>query len=68
MAAPAVYGLSWFRSKIGTATGAYTTAMATPDPSLICDLHLSLGQRWVLNPLSKARDRTHIFMDTLLGS
>ena len=35
---------------------AYTTATATPDPSRICDLHHSLQQCWILNPLSGARD------------
>ena len=37
---------------------AYTTATATPDPSRICNLHHSSWQCWVLNPLSKARERT----------
>ena len=37
---------------------AYTTATATPDPSRVCDLHHSSQQRRILNPLSKARDRT----------
>ena len=41
---------------------AYTTATATPDLSCVCDLHHS-QQCWVLNPLSKARDRTHFLMD-----
>ena len=40
------------------------TATATPDPSHICDLRQSLRQRWILNPLSEARDWTHIPMDT----
>ena len=35
---------------------AYTPATATPDPSLICDLHHSSWQCQILNPLSKARD------------
>ena len=35
---------------------AYTTATAVPDPSHICDLHPSLQQRQILNPLSEARD------------
>ena len=43
---------------------AYTTATATPDPSGICDLHLSSWQHWILNPLSRARDQTHVLMDT----
>ena len=42
---------------------AYTTAIATPDPSHICDLHHSSQQCQILNPLSGARDGTHILMD-----
>ena len=34
------------------------------DLSLVCDLHRSSWQRRVLNPLSKARDRTCTFMAT----
>ena len=36
---------------------AHATATATPDPSHVCDLHHSSRQRWILNPLSKARGR-----------
>ena len=43
---------------------AYTTATATRDPSPICDLHWGSRQRWILNSLSEARDRTPILMDT----
>ena len=39
---------------------AYTTATATPDPSHIC----SLRQPEILNPLSEARNQTHVLMDT----
>ena len=42
---------------------AYTTAMATSDPSCICKLHCSLGQHGILNPLSEARDRTYILAE-----
>ena len=35
---------------------AYTTATATSDLTLICDLHHSLWQHWIFNPLNKARD------------
>ena len=35
---------------------AYTTATAMRDPSSVCDLHHSLWQCQVLNPLSEARD------------
>ena len=42
---------------------AYITATATLDPNRICDLYHSSWQRWILNPLSEARDRTCIPMD-----
>ena len=35
---------------------ASTTTTATRYPSRVCDLHPSSRQRWILNPLSKARD------------
>ena len=35
---------------------AYATAIATPDPSCVCDLLHSSRQCWILNTLSKARD------------
>ena len=38
----------------------YTTATATQDPSL----HHCSQQCQILNPLSKARDRTQVLMDT----
>ena len=37
---------------------AYTTATATLDLSSICNPHHSSWQHRILNPLSKARDRT----------
>ena len=43
---------------------AYTTATAMPDLSHNCDLHHISQQRWILNPLSEARDRTRVLMDT----
>ena len=43
---------------------ACTTATATRDLSHICDLCRSLWKHQNLNPLSKARDRTCIRMDT----
>ena len=35
---------------------AYARATVTPDASCICDPHHSSWQRWILNPLSEARD------------
>ena len=43
---------------------AYATATAMQDLNCVCSLHHSSGQHWILNPLGKSRDRTHIFMDT----
>ena len=36
------------------------------DPSHICKLHHSSWQRPILNPLSQARDRTHVLTETML--
>ena len=36
---------------------AYTTAIAMPDLSRVCDIHHSSQQHRILNPLSKARDQ-----------
>ena len=43
---------------------AYIIATAVQDPSCVCNLHHRSQQLWILNPLSKARDGTHILMDT----
>ena len=43
---------------------AYTTAIATRDRSRVCDLRHSSGQCQILNPVSEARDQTHVLMDT----
>ena len=64
MAAPVAYGSSWARDQIGAAAGANTTAKAMPDPSCICNLHYSLWQRQILNPLSHARDWTYVLVHT----
>ena len=40
----------------------YTTATATRDPSCICNPHSS-RQHQIPDPLSEARDQTHILMD-----
>ena len=42
----------------------YSIATARPDPNCIGDLHCSLQQLQILNPLSGTRDQTHILMDT----
>ena len=45
----------------------YTTATPVPDLSQICDLCHSLWQRWILDPLCKAGDRTRILTETTSG-
>ena len=40
----------------------HATSTATPDPSCVCNLHHSSQQR-ILNPQSKAKDRTFVLMD-----
>ena len=42
---------------------AYTTAIAMPDMSRICHPHHSSRQQQILNPVSGARDQTHILLD-----
>ena len=43
---------------------AYARAIAMCDLSCVCHLHGSLQQCLILNPLSEARDRTCLLMDT----
>ena len=43
---------------------ACTTVTAMRDPSLVCNLHHNSQQRWILNSLSEAKDRTCVFMYT----
>ena len=47
---------------------AYITAIATLDPSHICDLHGSVRHRGILNPLIEVRDPTCILVDIMLAS
>ena len=42
---------------------AYTIATAMQDPGQGCDLNHSSQQCQVLNPLSEARDQTHVLMN-----
>ena len=57
------YGDSQAKGLIGAVDPpACATATATGDLSYVFDLHHSSPQRWILNPLSKARDRTRNLM------
>ena len=55
-ATPAAYGDSQARGQIGAVAVGLHRATAMPDPSHVCHLHHNSWQRWILNPLSKARD------------
>ena len=55
-ATPVVSGSSQARCRIGATAGAYATATVTLDLSSICNLCHNLWQRWILDPLSEARD------------
>ena len=59
------YGSSQARDELELWLLAYTTAIATPDLSHICDLCCSLQQRQILNPLNEPRDQSCILTDTL---
>ena len=41
---------------------AAATATVMQDLSRVCDLHHSTRQRWILNPVSEARDQTRHLM------
>ena len=64
-AAPTARGGSLARGRIvATDAGFRITATAMPPPNLDDDLHHRSRQRRILRPLSKAGDRTHVFMGT----
>ena len=54
----------WLGVELELQLQTYTAVTAAWDPSCICDLHYSSRQSLILNPLSEARDQTHILMDT----
>ena len=58
-ATPMAHGGPPARGRIG----AVATATATCDLSRICNPHHSSWQHRILNPMSKARDRTHCICD-----
>ena len=60
----AAYWSSQARGWIGATAAAYTTATTVGDLRSIYSLHRSSQQCQILNPLSQARDRTQILMDT----
>ena len=48
---------------IRVAAVAYTTATTMLDRSRICDLHPSLGQHQMANPMNQGGDRKHILRE-----
>ena len=59
----AAHGGSQARGLMGAAAASlHHNHTATQDQSLICDLHHSSRQRWILNPLSEPRDQTQNLM------
>ena len=67
VATPVAYGSSWARGWIKPMQ-ARVLAMTTLDPSYICELHWSLWQHQILNPVSEAKGWTHILVETMSGS
>ena len=62
-AASTVYRDSQARGPVGTVVTGLCHSHSTRDPSRVCDLHHSSWQHRILNPVSKAREWTHILMD-----
>ena len=59
------FSLSFFFFLFRAASAAYGSSQASGQIRAVATgLHHSLRQCLILNPLSKARDRTHILMDT----
>ena len=58
MATPAGYRSSQAGVELELQLLAYTTATAVQDSILICDVHYSSRQHWILNLLSEARNQT----------
>ena len=63
-AAPMAHGGSQARGRIRAVAAGLHHGLRTSDPSHIWDLHHSSWQHQTLNPLSEARDRTHVLIDT----
>ena len=60
---PVAYGSSQARGQFGAAAAGLYHSHSTSDLSSLFDLHHSSRQCWILNPLNKTRDRTHILTD-----
>ena len=61
-AAPSAYGGSQARGSVRAVAAGLRQSQQHWDLNRVCDLHHSSQQCWILNPLSKARDRTRNLM------
>ena len=67
-AAPAAYGSSQARERIGTAAAILHHSHSKARSELHLQPTLQLTATWILHPRSEAWDRTHNLTDTILGS
>ena len=67
-AAPAAHESSQATGQISTAVEAYATGTAIPGLSHMFEVQGTMQQHRILNPLSEARDRTLILMETMSAS
>ena len=63
-AIPEACGGSQARGRIGAAAARHNQSHDNVGPKHVCNLYHSSWQHWILNPLSKARNQTHILIDT----
>ena len=63
---PVAYGSSQARGWIGATAASLHHSHSNARSEPVCDLHPISWQRWIPNPMSEARDRTCILMDTSL--
>ena len=63
-APPTAYEVPRLGVKLELQLLAAAIATTMRGPSHVCKLHHSSPQCWILNPLSKVRDPTHILVDT----
>ena len=61
-AAPAAYGGSQARNRIGATAAGLRHSHSNAISELVCSLHHGSRQHWNLNPLSEARDPTQNLM------
>ena len=63
-ATPLAYGSSQARGQVGAAAASLCHSHSNAESKQVCNLHHISQQCWILNPLSKNRDRTRVLMDT----